>query len=80
MTGRAVADWVAVILAAGISLSLLAATIATAYIAIYLDRPVGENVTQILTGWGGGIIGILGAFVGYAFGKKANGDSGGAKT
>jgi hypothetical protein len=79
MTGKPIADWVAIILAAGISLSLLAATTATAYIAMYLERPVGENVTQILTGWGGGMIGILGAYVGYAFGKKVS-DNGNGKT
>lgn len=31
-------------------------------------------VTQVLTGWGGGIIGVLGAYVGYSFSKKKEDD------
>lgn len=72
---RRVAEWVALIIAGGISLSLLVVTIGVVVVAVLPGPPetLGENATQILTGWGGGMIGILGAFIGYAFGKRANG-------
>jgi hypothetical protein len=73
---------VAIILAAGISLSLLTMTVATLYSAFVRLGAGGpglsENATQVLTGWGGGMIGVLGAYVGYAFGKRANGNDNGS--
>jgi hypothetical protein len=33
---------------------------------------LSENATQILTGWGGGIIGILGAVFGYRAGQATD--------
>jgi len=66
--------WVAVILAVGICTALNAITFAVLYAALFgeSDVPGGlsENATQVLTGWGGGIIGILGAYVGYRLGEK----------
>jgi hypothetical protein len=67
-------DYVAIILAAGISVALNVITTAmmvmvTLRLAVGNATGLGENATQILTGWGGGIIGVLGAYVGYAFGK-----------
>lgn len=67
-------DWVAIILAAGVSVALIVVTGATAYAGLVTDRPVGENLTQILTGWGGGIIGILGAYVGKKISDHQNGN------
>lgn len=78
---KGTADWVAIILAAGVSLSLLilvggAAFVAVAHITDVGENNLGENVTQVLTGWGGGMIGVLGAYIGYAFGQKVvNGNS-----
>jgi hypothetical protein len=38
--------------------------------ALWGDEPgLSENATQILTGWGGGIIGVIGALVGYKAGE-----------
>lgn len=33
------------------------------------DIGLSENATQVLTGWGGGIIGVIGALVGYKAGE-----------
>lgn len=72
---------VAILLAVGIATALNLITAATIWAAVYqavhgnpIAGGIGENVTQVLTGWGGGIIGILGAYVGYTFGVKRAGD------
>jgi hypothetical protein len=70
------AQIVAIILASGIVIALNIVTIALLYVAYTrLGQPgvqgLSENGTQLLTGWGGGIIGVLGAYVGYAFGKRS---------
>jgi len=63
-------DVVAVILAAGMALALNLFTAATLYDALVSPLPgVSENATQILSGWGGGILGIIGAVVGYGAGR-----------
>lgn len=76
MKDRNAADLVAIILAAGLSLALLLMTAATIYaIAVtHAERGLGENGTQVLTGLTGGIIGVLGAYVGYRFGAKRRDD------
>ena len=65
-------EWVALLLAVGISTALNLLVLAVTYTAIFghSDVPGGlsENATQILTGWGGGMIGVLGAYVGYKAG------------
>lgn len=72
--------WIAIILSSGIALALNVVTFALLYVAILrLNNPTGiqglsENGTQLLTGWGGGIIGVLGAYVGYSFGSKVGHD------
>jgi hypothetical protein len=69
-------DWVVILLAVGIATALNMITGAVLYAALFghSDVPGGlsENATQILTGWGGGMIGVIGAFVGYKAGA-ANG-------
>jgi uncharacterized membrane protein len=75
---RPASERVAVILAIGISLSLNVVTCAMMYAAwtrITAGGTVGlsENGTQLLTGWGGGIIGVLGSYIGFTFGKRYNG-------
>ena len=66
---------VAIVLAIGLVLALNAITFAVLYIAVFhqSDVPGGlsENATQVLTGWGGGIIGVLGAYVGYKAGTSS---------
>lgn len=59
-------DWVAVILALGIATGLNCITFAVLYDAIFSDQSgLSENATQILTGAFGGILGVLGSYVGY---------------
>jgi len=60
------AGWVAVILAVGIATAVNLITIAVLYDAIFSQGPgLSENATQVLTTAFGGIIGVLGAYVGY---------------
>lgn len=70
-------DLVAVILASGIALALNIMTAAAIWVAVAPLNPdqiprLGENSTQVLTGWGGGILGVLGAYVGFRFGDTRN--------
>lgn len=79
MKQRPTAELVALILAIGMALALNIVTGAflwAAYIRLGIDPTSGisENGTQILSAWGGGIIGVLGAYIGYAFGKRKNDD------
>jgi hypothetical protein len=71
---RSALGWVAILLAVGISTALNVLVFASVYVAIAgkSDVPGGlsENATQVLTGWGGGMIGVLGAFVGYRAGQE----------
>jgi hypothetical protein len=68
-------DLVAIILSVsmGIAINLLIiSAILEAYAnPITLPIGLGDNATQVLTGWGGGIIGVIGALVGLRMGRKA---------
>lgn len=63
----------AIILAVGIAVALLMLTGTALYATIHhdMDPPRLVAITQMLTGWGGGIVGVLGAYVGYSFGKRS---------
>jgi hypothetical protein len=62
---------VALVLAVGISTAINAFTIAVLLDALLGENPgLSENATQILTGWGGGVIGVIGAVVGYQAGAS----------
>ena len=62
---------VAAILAVGMCTALNAFTIAVLIDALSSAEPgLSENATQILTGWGGGIVGVIGAVVGYQAGAS----------
>ena len=72
---RGTSDVVAIILAVGISTALVVVTVGILWAAairlgIDPDSGLSENATQLLTGWGGGIIGVLGSYIGFTFGKK----------
>jgi len=72
--GTKLTDWVAIILAIGICTGLNLFIVAVLYDAIFSSESgLSENSTQILTGWGGGIIGILGAVFGYQAGSESGG-------
>lgn len=65
-------DTIALVLAAGLVLALNLITIGVMVAAATQDNyTLSENATQILTGWGGGIIGVLGAVFGYGAGQSA---------
>jgi len=68
---------VAILLALGIVLALNAITAAVLWAALFhqsdVNGGISENATQVLTGWGGGIIGVLGAYVGYKAGQSNGG-------
>jgi hypothetical protein len=62
---------VALVLAAGMVFALNIITIALLIAAFHVDPPeLSANGTQLLTGWGGGIIGVLGSYIGFTFGSK----------
>lgn len=67
-------DLVAVILAFGMVLALnlfiVAAAIEAYANAITLPIGLSDNATQVMTGWGGGIIGVIGALVGVRVGRR----------
>ena len=74
---RAPSETVAIILAVGIASALLLVTVAALAAAWVNGTTIGENATQVLTGWGGGMLGVLGAFIGYTFGKRVAKDENG---
>lgn len=58
-------EWVAIVLAVGLAVSLVIMVSAVFYDALRSDTPgLSENATQILTGWGGGVVGVLGGYIG----------------
>lgn len=58
-------DWVAITIAVGISTALNVFTVAVLWDALFSERSgLSENGTQVLTGWGGGMVGVLGAYIG----------------
>lgn len=64
-------DMVAVILALGTVLALNVIVMAVLWDAIRSNGPgLSENATQVLTGAFGGIIGILGSYLGYRAGRS----------
>jgi hypothetical protein len=64
--------WVALILAVGLATALNIIVVAVLWDAVRSQGPgLSENATQILTGWGGGMIGILGGIVGYRAGVRS---------
>jgi hypothetical protein len=70
---RPAAGWIALVLAVGLATGFNCFCFAVLYDAIVSEGSgLSENATQVLTGWGGGMIGVLGAYVGYTIGS-ANG-------
>ena len=73
---RAHRDWAVIILAASLGVALVVVTAAIVYTAVNNPRgglAVNETDVQLLTGWGGGIIGIIGAYVGFRASDRRNG-------
>ena len=66
--------YVAMVLAVSLGLAFNIFCFAVLYTAVKSDVALSENATQVLTGWGGGIIGILGAYIGYRIGVQMPAD------
>jgi hypothetical protein len=67
-------DWVAILLAVGIATAINVVTAGVLYDAIFSQGPgLSDNATQLLTTAFGGIIGVLGSYVGFRAGQAANG-------
>jgi hypothetical protein len=65
-------DLVALVLAIGLAVALIVIVSAVMYDAVRSDTPgLSENATQILTGWGGGIVGVVGSYLGFRAGERA---------
>lgn len=67
-------EWVAVILAVGLAIAVNAITLASVYLAV-VDKSnvpggLSENATQVLTTAFGGIIGVLGSYMGFRAGQE----------
>lgn len=75
MNDHRAAGVVMIILALGLMIALDLITWSI-YVAVSEGRlgVLGENTTQILMGWGGGIISVLAGFCGYIIGKKEERD------
>lgn len=66
----------AIVLAVGLVIAVNAITFAVLYDAIFSEGPgLSENATQILTGTFGGIIGVLGSYIGYRAGASSSNGS-----
>jgi hypothetical protein len=62
-------DWVALTLAVGLATAVNIIVIAVLYDAVRSEGPgLSENATQIITGAFGGMIGVLGSYLGYRAG------------
>ena len=73
MKGR---DWVAIILAIGLAVAINTIVLAVLYDAIASEGPgLSENATQVMTTAFGGIIGVLGAYLGFRAGREASEDA-----
>lgn len=62
-------EWVAVILAIGLGTAVNLIVIGGFASAIYRQAELSENATQVMTAVFGGIVGVLGSFVGYKAGQ-----------
>ena len=70
---RVTRNWAIIILAAAFGVAFVVVTVAILYTALNNGKgglSVSETDVQLLTGWGGGIIGIIGAQIGFRAGEK----------
>ncbi|HEY7487571.1 MAG TPA: hypothetical protein VH912_24160 [Streptosporangiaceae bacterium] len=64
-------DWVVLVIAVALGTALNLVTAGVLYDAIFSEGPgLSDNAVQLLTGWGGGMVGIIGAYVGYRVGTQ----------
>lgn len=64
-------DWVAIVLAIGVATALNCITFAVLYDAVISQESgLSENATQVITGAFGGILGVLGSYLGFRAGTE----------
>ena len=67
-------DWVAILLAIAVATALNVIVVAVLWTAVTSSSDVNgglsENATQIITGAFGGIIGVLGSYLGFRVGER----------
>jgi hypothetical protein len=69
-------DWVACVLAGALALTVTLIMVTAIVNVVDRQAPtptLGENTTQVLTSAIGGVVGILGAYVGYSFRNNRHG-------
>ncbi|HEY6416855.1 MAG TPA: hypothetical protein VIX41_11470 [Acidimicrobiales bacterium] len=64
ITFQAGRDWVAVVLAIGLAVAINLLTAAIMYDAVRNEAEISENATQVLVAAFGGIVGVLGGYIG----------------
>jgi len=69
-------DSVALVLTISLAVCLLVVTIAVAWVAVDVDRALGEEGSRLLMVLLGGLLGILGSYLGFHTGNKKNGNGG----
>jgi len=68
-------DWVAMTLAVGIATAVNAITVAVLWDAIHSAGPgLSDNATQVMVAAFGGIIGVLGSYIGFRAGAQSTRD------
>jgi len=68
-------DWVAMTLAVGIATAVNAITVAVLWDAVHSAGPgLSDNATQVMVAAFGGIIGVLGSYIGFRAGAQSTRD------
>lgn len=63
------------IIAIGLATALNLVTFAAIYDALFSNESgLSDNAVNLLTGWGGGMVGIVGAYVGYKASRNDSND------
>jgi hypothetical protein len=71
-------DLVALVLAVALGVTVVLIMVTAIINVVDRQAPtptLGENTTQVLTSAIGGVVGILGAYVGYSFRRRRDGDT-----
>jgi Na+-transporting NADH:ubiquinone oxidoreductase subunit NqrC len=64
-------ELVALVLAVGLAAGIVIICGAVAINAVQHQEPLSDNATQVLTAAFGGIVGVLGAYLGFRAGERA---------
>lgn len=64
-------EWVALVLAVGLATGINVITLASVVQALKSGQGLSENATQVLTTAFGGIVGVLGGFLGFKAGEAS---------